>query len=202
MPIIATVPRLCPGGTVVCVASGPSLTAEDVASARGADAVVAVNDTYRIAPWATVLYAADAPWWQWHQGAPTFSGLKYSVSPDASRWGVEILRNTGREGVELDPTGLRTGMNSGYQAIGIAVHLGATRILLLGYDMGGNGHWFGEHPSGLRRASPFALFRQMFGTMVAPLELLGISVINCSRQTALTCFPRQALQDALCQVPA
>jgi hypothetical protein len=32
---------------------------------------------------------------------------------------------------------------------------------------------------------------------VDPLKAEGIEVINCSRRTALTCFPRKSLQDAL-----
>jgi hypothetical protein len=38
--------------------------------------------------------------------------------------------------------------------------------------------------------------------MAGPLKVAGVDVINCSRQTALTAFPRIALEDALAQVPA
>jgi hypothetical protein len=74
-------------------------------------------------------------------------------------------------------------------------------VLLLGYDMEAknerNSHWFGAHPIGLRGGSPYPLFRQMFATMVAPLRALDVQVINCSRHTALTCFPRQPLHEGL-----
>jgi hypothetical protein len=115
-------------------------------------------------------------------------------SPD-----VQVLRNTGMLGLELDPTGLRAGHNSGYQAINLAVHLGAARILLLGYDMGpdatGLSHWFGEHPD--RVASPYPQMRAAFDSLVEPLAALGIAIVNCSRRTALTTFPCQALERAL-----
>jgi hypothetical protein len=196
------VPVLCPGGTVVCLGGGPSLTPEDVNRCQGQATVIAINDAYRLAPWADVLYAADARWWKVHQGVPSFAGLKYSLQPDAARWpGVQILQNTGSEGLELAPTGLRTGRNGGYQAINLAVSLGATRILLLGYDMqrlpGQPSHWFGEHPPTLRAYSPYEDFCVMFTMLVAPLQQVGVTVINCSRQTALTCFPRMPLEDAL-----
>lgn len=196
-----TVPRLWPGATVVCLGTGPSLTAEDVATCRGRARRIAINDAYRLAPDADVLYGCDARWWGWHGGVPGFAGLKYALARKDTTFpaDVQVLANTGESGLELDPSGLRTGRNSGYQAINLAVHLGATRILLLGYDMGQApgqpSHFFGEHPT--NQALPFALFLNQFPSIVAPLEARGVEVINCSRQTALTCFPRRALAEML-----
>lgn len=194
------VPVLCPGGTVVCLGGGPSLTRDDVEACRGKATVIAINDAYKLAPWADVLYGADSKWWAWHKGVPSFKGLKFALQPDAGQWpGVQVLRNTGDAGLELDPSGLKTGRNSGYQAINLAVHLGASRVLLLGYDMShgpkGETHWFGHHPD--QSSSPYAAFLACFATIVDPLRQVGVSVINCSRQTVLTVFARQPLEEAL-----
>jgi hypothetical protein len=197
-PRFATVPKLWPAGTIVCLATGPSLTRADVEYVHGkADAVIAVNDAYRWAPWADVLYACDQKWWRWHKGAPDFLGLKYTLQPEAAAFHrVQVLRQTGTDGLDLNPTGLRTGKNSGYQAINLAVHLGARRIVLLGYDMRGDktsgDHCFGRHPDGSR--PPFALCLPKFKTLVAPLAAAGVEVINCTRVTALMAFPRQPLE--------
>jgi hypothetical protein len=163
---------------------------------------VAVNDTYRLAPWADVLYAADAKWWDQHQGVPDFRGLKFSMERKSRSFpGVQVLEKTGEDGIELSPTGLKKGMNSGYQAINLAVHLGAKRIVLLGYDMqiapNGRTHFFGDHPREIRRSSDYAAFRACFDSLVAPLAALGISVVNCTRETALTAFPRAPLAETL-----
>lgn len=196
-----TVPRLWPESTIVCIGGGPSLTREDVAHCEGRARVIVINDAHRLAPWADVLYAADAKWWNYYQGVPSFVGPKYSLQRDATRWGVEVLHNTGQRGLELDPAGLRTGQNSGYQAINLAVHLGARRILLLGYDMHAESearsHWFGAHPERIRSSVPFALYLALFPTILQPLAQLGVTVVNCSRETALTIFPRQTIQEAL-----
>lgn len=196
----AVVPRICPGGTVVCIAGGPSLTAEDVEYCRGKAKVIAINDAYKLAPWADVLYACDKRWWDWHRGVTSFTGLKYALQRPALKWpGVQVLQNTGIHGLELKPNGVRNGKNSGYQAINVAVHLGAKRIVLLGYDMqiklGGPSHWFGDHPLGGQ--PPVGSFRGMFAGLVKPLGELGIEVINCSRETALECFPVKALEQVL-----
>jgi hypothetical protein len=50
------------GETAVLVASGPSLCPSDVDRVRGRARVIAVNDGYRLAPWADVLYACDRRW--------------------------------------------------------------------------------------------------------------------------------------------
>jgi hypothetical protein len=191
-----TVARLWPGATVVCIGTGPSLTLADVEACRDRARVIVVNNAYALAPWADVLYAADQKWWSWHKGAPDFAGLKYTIHPTRTpSWpGLLALRNTGAQGLELQPDGLRTGYNSGYQAINLAVHLGASRIVLLGYDMSGD-HFFGSHPD--KTKPPFAQCLQAFTTLPGPLADAGVEVINCSRQTALTCFPRRPLAEVL-----
>lgn len=184
--------------TVVCLASGPSLTAADVAYCRGRAVVLAIKDAIRLAPWADVLYACDAKWWQHYGDRLTFTGQKYTLEHTARQWAT-VLENTGDSGLEVTPTGLRTGKNSGYQAINLAVHLGATRIVLLGYDMApddtGKHHWFGAHP--WKTTPPYKLFLPFFQTLVAPLAQLGITIWNASRRTALTCFPCVSLEEAL-----
>lgn len=185
----------------VLIGGGPSLTVEDVEFVRFRAHVIAINDAYKLAPWAEVLYAADRSWIDAHDGVSSFKGRKYSIDSkdptDRPDW--TVLRNTGPLGLEHDPMGLRAGFNSGYQAVNLAVHLGAKRIILLGYDMGidGNGseHWFPDPPD--RRPSPYAEMCKAFSSLVGPLAMLDVLVLNCSRRSALTAFTRASLTDAL-----
>lgn len=205
-PVIRPVPKLWPESTIICLGCGPSLSQEDIDFCRDRARVIAVKDTWRLAPWADVLYACDGKWWDFYKGVPEFHGLKFGLTVDGHWPDVNALRNTGMDGLERDPSGLRTGQNSGYQAINLAVHLGATRILLLGYDMQrvkGKAHWYGEHlGTGYQHtASPYHLFLRCFETIGEPLQQLGIEVINCSPQTALTMFPCQSIREALAVEP-
>lgn len=205
------VPRLWPHATVFILASGPSLTAEDVDAVRGKARVVCVNDAVRLAPWADCLYSSDGPWWKRMKGAPEFTGLKFCIEKAAGAgvdsygrtWpSVGVLRNAGLTGLSLEPTAICHYKNSGGAAINLAVLLGASRIILLGYDMklGPHGvkHFTGERGT----SSPYPDFRRYIGTMVKPLEAAGVDVVNASRQTALTCFPRVSLDDVLQKVAA
>ena len=201
---MAVAPRLWPDSTVVLIGGGPSLTAEDVAACRDRARVIAINDAHRIAPWADVLYSSDQRWWEFYRGVPEWSKAKYGIAPLRPQpdWGITVLRNTGDDGIDLDPSALRTGRNSGYAAMNLAIHFGARRLVLLGYDMQAPGgparsHWFGAHPSRLQADSPYQTFLDKF-TRVAPLlRELGIEVINASRETALTVFPRAPIEEAL-----
>jgi hypothetical protein len=201
---MTTVPTLWPGGTIVCMASGPSLTQADADYCRGkADGVIVVNTTYQRAPWADALIASDVRWWQWHKGCPDFAGLKYATSKHVKWSGVQILKNTGPKGLELDPSGLRHGINTGYRAVNLAVHFGAKRILLLGYDMKRDDspkrleHWHGDHPVPSR--SHYPTFIKYFHSIVEPLEAIGVEVLNCTPGSALDCFP---MADLRCVLPA
>lgn len=199
------VPRLWPGSTVVCLGSGPSLTPADVNACRGRARVIAIKDTVRLAPWADVLYGAGADaggqtWWQMHGPTLTYAGMRYCMDPQAARW-ASVLAHGPEQGLSDDPGALALGHHSGYQAINLAVHLGATRVVLLGYDMqatAGRQHYFGDHQHGAPgRALPFGLFLFHWPSIVAPLAQRGVTVINASRETALDLFPRMPIDEAL-----
>ena len=142
-------PKMWPGETVVCIGGGPSLTIQQIDMVYRANSnVIAINDAYRMAPWADVLYASDKNWWDWHEGVQGFEGVKVGLrgSKDGTgyegEWNgvdwhdVRAMAYNGDDGLEVrDSRFLRTGSNSGYQAINLAVHFGAKRIILLGYDM-------------------------------------------------------------------
>ncbi len=163
------VERIWTGETVAILATGPSLCQEDVDYVKGKARVICVNDSWRLAPWADALYACDPAWWRWHDGVKSFDGPKWSIAHEA--WSdrlrksfpdVARLKNTGETGLEVDPAGLRTGRNSGYQAINLAVHYGARRIVLLGYDLqrtDGKAHFFGNHPQAGQNAPSPRSFR-------------------------------------------
>ncbi len=207
-----SVPKLWPRETIVVIGGGSSLTRADCDYVRDKAHVIAIKEAAVSslphitppAPWADVLYAADYKWWKFEKGAPGFAGLKYTIEEQPGQPmnvfpGVQLLRNTGETGLELDPTGLRTGFNSGYQAVNLAVHLGASRIVLLGFDCWrgptGQQNWFGSHPAHVE--SPYPVFLQCFASIVEPLKAAGVEVLNCSRFTVLSAFPRVPLEDVL-----
>ena len=197
--------RFFAGQTVAILGSGPSLTTEQVDRCLGT-ALIAISDARQLAPWADVLYSSDARWWDHHQ--PFFYGLKLGLAPAPAFPGVFTLRPDTESVFSDDPTALATGRggdgyahynSSGYQAINLAVLLGAKRILLLGYDLrvaDGKHHFFGDHPRAFGQADHYASMRGAFIKLPQALAARGVEVINCTPGRALDYFPKLPLEQA------
>lgn len=88
-------------------------------------------------------------------------------------------------------------LNSGLRAIELAIGFGAARVLLLGYDCSvtSGTHWHGDHKL---TKNPDAKRCAEWQRHFAMLDPKQAEIINCSRETALNCFPRMTLEKALC----
>jgi hypothetical protein len=116
------------------------------------------------------------------------------------------LRCTGESGLDSDPACLRHGSGSGYQAIHLAYHLGAARIVLLGYDLHVTGtlvRWRQRHAS----AAPEAQERVMrdimlpqFRTLLQPLKRANVTVVNATPNSSLQVWPYVPLEKVLQEV--
>ncbi len=224
------VSRVWQGKTVVCIASGPSLSKdhlEIVRRAREADAVrvIVVNDNYLVAPWADLLYFADHRWWQWHTAGiekawpwarftkeevraafKSFAGQKVTIQhqPMASGPDIFSLKNGGPDGVSDKQNEIRTGSNSGFQAMNIAALSGSKTILLLGYDMrfqGGRAHAHNGHPVKMPEDA-YGRYAKNFSSMQSPLAKMGVRVVNCTPDSRIDAFPKGELATELAMVAA
>lgn len=154
-------------------------------------------------PWADVLYACDQPWWKQCSAdvQQSFHGERWTQCPNAAmQFGLMRIHSEDRPGLSTRPGIIAQGGNSGYQAIGLAQQFGARRILLLGYDFqktGGRSHWHGDHPRPLGNLGKLPKWAAAMNKLAADARQAGLDIINCSLESALTCFPRQALQECL-----
>jgi len=199
-----------PGATVVIMASGQSLTAEQCAAVLGWRAMdpkgngrktIVINNTFLRAPWADVLYACDGAWWRVHAASVgiIFRGQRWTQDVEAQReFGVHRIESQRLPGLGKRPGVIHQGGNGGYQAINLAFQAGARRIILLGYDMHGT-HWHGAHGNGLpnTQAWLYAQWVRNFDRLAADLEAEGVQVVNATPGSKLECFPRKALSVAL-----
>lgn len=182
------------GRTVVCIASGPSLTVEDCEAVQASGhPTIVTNTTFKRCPWADVLFGFDAKWWKEYSAevADTFKGERITCSIIGPKLGIKTLHQ--------QPWFQACG-NSGTAAISLAVHAHAQRILLLGFDCqktGGRTHWHGDHPKTLGNARSISNWPRQFSMVAKFAKGKGVPVINCTRETALTCFPRVDLNASL-----
>lgn len=188
--------------TVVLVASGPSAGEADLERCRGWPTIV-VNDAWRLAPWADVLYACDYEWWKFHHAdvEAMFHGERWTQSGEAANaYGLKRILGKPATGLSTDPAWVHYNLNSGGQAMNLAYHFGARRFVLVGYDMGPSGkrtHFFGDHPKGLRNDSLWPHFVRAFGVIADDCRRLGLEVVNTSPISRLRCFPQATLEQTL-----
>jgi hypothetical protein len=158
-------------------------------------------------PWADVLYACDASWWihYFAEAAGVMGPAEMWTCAARARdqFHLNYIFGSPMKGLSKRTDQIHTGYNSGYQAIGLAYLWGAKRIRLLGFDMmrsGGKTHWHGDHPKQLGNGGRFHDWCKQMAPLAADAKEAGVEIINCSRKTALTCFPRLSIQEALCPV--
>lgn len=176
-----------------CVlASGQSLTQEDVALVRAAreagtlTGVAAVSNVgIDRAPWADCLISHDSAWWGTHPEAFDFKG--------------ELVGGNAipRGGVMFKPS--INGSNSGLMAMEyIAKAHKAKLILLLGFDMHGT-HYFGKHEHPRLKNTSHRRFQDHIGQFNGWHRC---PVINCTPKSALKKFPHRPLADCLIDLEA
>ena len=186
------------------IASGPSLTYQDVLYTKGKAFTIAINNNWEVAPWSNVLYACDKQWWDWyHQDVIRggFKGLKITQEEKAADSYPDLIWIYGEKvntGLSDSVDYIKCGHLGGYQAINLAVNFGATKIILLGFDCkikGGVSHWFGHHPS--RSNHDFKQWAPSFNNLVPDLEERGVKVFNCCEDSAIDAFPIKRVQEVI-----
>jgi len=193
--------------TIVVAATGPSLT-PDVAQAVAGYPVVAVSDAWRLIPEAAILYSCDAAWWRVHDGCRTFAGERWSChggndrndkAPIARDYGVRLVAGALGDTFSTDPTRIHFGNNSGFQAINLALLMGARRLVLVGFDMrvvDSKRHFFGDHPRPLSNAIDYRYFAPQFLAAARALAP-DVTILNATPDSALKAWPIVPLGDAL-----
>lgn len=194
------------GETVIIVASGPSATDVPIEIGKGKARFIAINNSWKLAPWADMLFACDFAWWKNANGCPEWPALKVSIDRRACEveaWDIKYvhcLRPDDRLHV-AERGVIGWGGNSGFHALNLAVQFGCRKIILVGFDMTlQNGeHWHGRHPEGMNNptAGNVTRWRRAVDNAATVTNALGIKVINSSPISALQSYPKMSLAEAL-----
>lgn len=201
---------ICP---VIVAATGPSLTKEVAWACRRARwfdgwRIVAVNDAHRLLPLADALYACDERWWDAYAGVMDFPGEKWTTHEDgpehtnckesiAEKYGLRCVRGRGGDTFSTDQEVIHYGSNSGFQAVNLALLKGATRVVLVGFDMrlvGDKRHFFGDHPEPLHNRADYRDFIKPFQRAA---QNCRVPIVNCTPGSALDAFPMAELEKEL-----
>jgi len=159
------------------------------------------NDSYKVIPWLDEHYACDDAWWSengqdFRNKYPNLSSWTQS-KVGAENWHINHIPGVHRSGLSLDSDLIHFGSNSGYQLLNLAFLMGCNKFILVGYNMqkvNGKSHFFGDHPGGLNKKSPYPKFLQAFDRVQPQIKKL---IVNCTPQSALMCFKNNDLEKEL-----
>lgn len=209
------------GEVVFCLASGPSLKVEDARKLVGRKVIV-VNSSCYVAMEAgieaPILYFTDSGWYSHRRDlVRDWPGLVVSMARLAKRELRDKVRRVKGFGSPCFPPRIngrpcfppigspeiQQGRSSGHTAVSLAIAMGASHVVLLGYDMrivaGQEHHHQGE--PGYTGPRDLTLYEKEFAPGFegwrAAAEASGVDVVNCTPDSAITEFRFSTLDEVL-----
>ena len=160
--------------------------------------------------WIDVLFFGDSSWYVVYRNVilnldllKITSCARFAKS-DKLCEGIKYLAwDKKMQGLSTNPSSVCWNSNSGAAAINLAVHFGAKRIVLLGFDMkldaNNVSHWFGSYHRKEPKPPipPFTRHLKGFDAIKVDADLLGVEILNCSDTSVITQFKKVAVEEVL-----
>ena len=203
---------------IIIVASGPSLKNFNMGELKDKGTIICVNNAGNFVPFADYWFTLD-PWGLNRGQVPkNFAGKLFAAVPDdygrhdakatqhrthstpnvtylhrlmSHNYTNQSSDNAYTLGLSPDTGCISTG-NSGFGALNLAYHMKPKKILLLGVD-GTIGYFY---PTNVNNRS-LGTLPLLFKSATQQLRDANIEVINGSQNSAVMCFPRYSVMDAL-----
>jgi hypothetical protein len=211
------IPKLWTDETCVLLGGGPSLPGLLEGKRFNRCPVIAVNDAFRLCSDAAVCFFGDTKWYWWNkEDLKSFKGLKVSCDkqPNPAKvkdteigsvkkeLDVKIIRYSSGYGITIEPNRVRFNSSSGACAINLAWHLGAKRIVLVGYDMrviNGERNWRRHNNWQPGQPKGFEAFLKCFDYIAEDASGLGLDILNATPKSGIKNFPFISLE-SLCEL--
>lgn len=205
------VKRIWPNSTIFVLGNGPSLGLIKGSKCFYDKHVIAVNSAFYIGNFVDVLFFGDAKWYWWNEeNVNKFKGLKYTLNlcrkdVDKSLEGIvdlNIIKRGSVRGINIDPNIVCFNRSSGGAAVNLAYHLGAKRIVLLGFDMKyvnkkrnyyNYGMWGNVH----NLKCDFISGEVIWGKVQVCANDLSIEIVNATPNSALPVIKKVSLKNIL-----
>lgn len=191
-------PPIWPDETVFILGGGPSLPIERLPELRGRGKIIAVNNAGFVAPWADILFYADNRWLLWNrERLDTFEGMAVVTrSPDVLTSDPILYLDYKPFKLSHNPEAVG-GLCGGSSAINLAYLLGASRIVLLGFDYR-PGNFHAEHRTPTPDEEHYRLkFKPAMQIIANGIASTAVSVWNSTPNSALECFSFKSIDEFL-----
>lgn len=197
------------------IGTGPALTDDVICTAAKARCFrFGVNNAWRVFD-LDVFHACNPEYYHayWDKGLSETRSEKWTWDEaTADRYGINYVKGAWAPGLSVEVGTIAYHHGAGPQLVNIAYHYGIKIMLLIGWDMRYPGkvsnteytlprHFFGEdtltekhYPSTGPKGELTGLIKEM--ETIKP-EDYDIEIINCTPNSAMTCFPMMDLKEAL-----
>jgi hypothetical protein len=174
--------------------------------------VIGINVAFMIGDWMDMIFFGDDGFFKRYESQLSeYRGLKVTCTDLASTNEVPWVKYLPKDkehvkGITRNPSKVSWNHNSGAAAISLAVHTGASKIILLGFDMNVNEdknmHWHDiykrgkiETPKDWKHWQPI-LERQMLGFkhIAQDAKEIGVTIINASPTSSINSFPKTSIK--------
>lgn len=197
------VPRMWDGAAVYILGGGYSLLDEKLELIHN-KRVIGVNTSFMLGDWVDVCWWSDPCWYEWNVvDLSEFGGLKACCCRALiDKPGVKVLNRGKSMGIDHRTNFISWNRSSGGSAINLAVHLGAKRIVLLGFDMKpsddkGEDNWHNLHK--VKKYPPYHRFLESFPHIKKDAGNLGVEIINSTMCSLIPedIFPKIPLEEVV-----
>lgn len=189
------VPRIWEGERCYILGGGPSLANVDVTRLREQH-VIAVNNAFKLGGWIEFMFYGHCSFGVWHSTAlQQFPGRKLTtcIYREQLEFMPLVIRYSRKFGLSINPKQLFWNRSSGACAVNLATLLGASEIVLLGYDMrriNGQNNWHNDHPMTEENIpDPYESFLEPWPSIALGAEKIGVTIINATPHSSLNLFP-------------
>lgn len=229
-----SIPKIWDDETVFIIGGGPSLLNMDLEGLKDRR-VIGVNNSYgdRLSysgvagdsqymprDWVDICWFGDKRWFFWHKKCLKYFGGLIATCGEKLKDPMVLSITRGKSmGIDPDPRRVSWNKSSGGSAINFAYHLGAKRIVLVGFDMrpldiseiinnkevsylqsyfrkGGQiKNYHPDHPS--PNKDPYERFLKAFHFIRKDARKLGVEIINATPGSALSLFPIVPLEELI-----
>lgn len=162
---------------------------------------IAINNSWKLAPQADCLYAADTRWWRSPESPKPeeFLGERVHCTHAEHPITHAIAPDRVPSAEYVAPHPIANGSNSALQAAWREMALGARKIVLFGVDLRDDEltHWHGLHEHLMPNPTKAKFSRDRAAWLLFAAAPGRPEVINCSARSSLECFPKMTTEEAL-----
>ena len=193
------IPPIYKGKTIFILGGGPTLLELLNGVEINNNPVIGINNAFRLGEWVDVLWFADSRFYWWYRkDIDQFNGLKLTYDRHPELMG-SVKRQpclhvvNGRSGHGLSFDRINFNASSGGSSINVAFHLGAKRVILLGFDMrfvDGISNWWDYDTLVPKRVKGYDNFVKPFYQIKKDADKYGLEILNGTPDSALTMFKK------------